>query len=207
MSKFTVGVSAALFGAAGKPCFNDERILAEVRDHDEIELVIMPEGKTHLNADDAARFDAVYLMLERADASTIDRPGRIKADCASWCGFDTIGYSRHDRSGCNGHEHTCRSAPPGGHNGLTLMLAVSHRLIEKHYLTRAGRWAENADFMGTGLTGRKLGVLGAGSIGSEILRLVVPFDMQLMACDPYVDTAHLAALNTKKVEVKELFSS
>ena len=37
MAKFTVGVSAALFGAAGKPCF-DERILAEVRDHDEIEI-------------------------------------------------------------------------------------------------------------------------------------------------------------------------
>ena len=60
--------------------------------------------------------------------------------------------------------------------------------------------------MGTGLSGRKLAVLGAGSIGSEILRLVAPFDMQLMACDPYVDIAHLSTLNTRKVEVRELFS-
>ena len=41
-----------LIRANSKPCF-DERILSEVRDHDEIEMVVMPEGKTHLDADDA----------------------------------------------------------------------------------------------------------------------------------------------------------
>ena len=30
--------------------------------------------------------------------------------------------------------------------------------------------------------------------------------MQLIACDPHVGKAHLAALNTKKVDAKELFS-
>ena len=206
MAKFTVGVSAALFGAAGKPCF-DERILAEVRDHDEIEMVVMPEGKTHLDGDDAARFDAVYLMLERADAETIDRSDRkLKLIARHGVGFDTI-----DIPGMTGLGVMVTNTPvavrrPVATMALTLMLAVSHRLIEKHHLTRAGRWAENADFMGTGLTRRKLGILGAGSIGSEILRLVAPFDMQLMACDPHVDSAHLAVLNTKKVDARELFS-
>ena len=206
MAKFTVGVSSALFGAAGKPCF-DERILAEVRDHDEIDMVVMPEGKTHLDGDDAARFDAVYLMLERADAETIDRSDRkLKLIARHGVGFDTI-----DIPGMTGLGVMVTNTPvavrrPVATMALTLMLAVSHRLIEKHHLTRAGRWAENADFMGTGLTRRKLGILGAGSIGSEILRLVAPLDMQLMACDPHVDSAHLAVLNTKKVEVRELFS-
>jgi len=206
MAKFTVGVSAALFGANRKPCF-DERILAEVCDHDEIEMVVMPEGKTHLDADDAARFDAVYLMLERADAATIDRSDRkLKLIARHGVGFDTI-----DIPGMTGLGVMVTNTPvavrrPVATMALTLMLAVSHRLIEKHHLTRAGKWTENADFMGTGLTGRKLGVLGAGSIGSEILRLVAPFDMQLMACDPYVDAAHLAVLNTKKVDARELFS-
>ena len=90
MTKFTVGVSAALFGVDGKPCF-DERILAEVLDHDEIEMVIMPEGKTYLDADDAARFDAVYLMLERADATTIESSDRkLRLIARHGVGFDTI---------------------------------------------------------------------------------------------------------------------
>ena len=206
MSKFKVGVSAALFGMDGKPCF-DERILAEVRDHDEIEMVVMPEGKTHLDAGDAARFDAVYLMLERADARAIDTPDKkLKLIARHGVGFDTIDIPGMTRLGVMVTNTPVAVRRPVATMALTLMLAVSHRLIEKHFLTRAGRWAENADFMGIGLTGRKLGVLGAGSIGSEILRLVAPFDMQLMACDPQVDIMHMAALNTKKVEVRELFS-
>ena len=206
MSKFKVGVSASLFGMDGKPCF-DERILAEVRDHDEIEMVVMPEGKTHLDAGDAARFDAVYLMLERADARAIDTPDKkLKLIARHGVGFDTIDIPGMTSLGVMVTNTPVAVRRPVATMALTLMLAVSHRLIEKHHLTRAGRWAENADFMGTGLTGRKLGVLGAGSIGSEILRLVAPFDMQLIACDPHVDAAHLAALNTKKVEARELFS-
>ena len=206
MAKFTVGVSAALFGADNKPCF-DERILAKVRDHNEIEMVVMPEGITHLDAGDAARFDAVYLMLERADAAAIDTPDRkLKLIARHGVGFDTIDISGMTELGVIVTNTPVAVRRPVATMALTLMLAVSHRLIEKHHLTRAGRWAENADFMGTGLTGRKLGILGAGSIGSEILRLAAPFDMQLIACDPYVDRAHLAALNTKKVGTRELFS-
>ena len=206
MANFTVGISAALFSADNKPCF-DERILAKVRDHDEIEMVVMPEGKTQLDASDAAHFDAVYLMLERADAATIDTLDRkLKLIARHGVGFDTIDIPGMTRLGVMVTNTPVAVRRPVATMALTLMLAVSHRLIEKHCLTRAGRWAENADFMGIGLSGRKLGVLGAGSIGSEILRLVAPFDMQLMACDPQVDIMHMAALNTKKVEVRELFS-
>ena len=118
-------------------------------------------------------------------------------------GFDNIDIPM---TGLRWSLHPVAVRRPVATMALTMMLAISHRLVEKHHLTRAGRWAENADFMGTGLSGRKLAVLGAGSIGSEILRLVAPFDMQLMACDPYVDIAHLSTLNTRKVEVRELFS-
>jgi D-3-phosphoglycerate dehydrogenase len=206
MAKFTVGVSAALFGADNKPCF-DEQLLAQVRDHVEIELVVMPEGKTHLDAGDAAHFDAVYLMLERVDAPSIDTSDRkLTLIARHGVGFDTIDIMGMTELGVMVTNTPVAVRRPVATMALTLMLAASHRLIEKHHLTRAGRWAENADFMGTGLTGQKLGILGAGSIGSEILRLVAPFDMQLMACDPHVDTAHLAALNTKKVEAREMFS-
>ena len=47
----------------------------------------------------------------------------------------------------------------------------SHRLFVKDRLTRDGRWAERVEHMGTGLTGRTLGVVGAGGIGKELLRM------------------------------------
>ena len=46
--------------------------------------------------------------------------------------------------------------------------------------------------MGTGLTGRTLGVIGAGRIGKELLRMARVFDLKLLAADPYVETLELA---------------
>ena len=54
---------------------------------------------------------------------------------------------------------------------LTFVLALAHRLMAKDRITRAGRWPERLEHMGTGLTGRTLGVIGAGRIGKELLRM------------------------------------
>ena len=104
-----------------------------MRDHDEIEMVVMPQEKTHLDADDAARFDAVYLMLERANAHTIDTPDRkLKLIARHGVGFDTI-----DIPGMTGLGVMVTNTPvavrrPVATMALTLMLAASRRLLEKH---------------------------------------------------------------------------
>ena len=41
--------------------------------------------------------------------------------------------------------------------------------------------------MGVGLTGRTLGVVGAGRIGKELLRMARTFDLKLLAADPYAE--------------------
>jgi D-3-phosphoglycerate dehydrogenase len=75
---------------------------------------------------------------------------------------------------------------------MTFLLALSHRLLAKDRLTRAGRWGDKGDFMGLGLTGRCLGLVGLGNIGREILTLARPFDLRCLAADPYA-TPELAA--------------
>jgi hypothetical protein len=42
-------------------------------------------------------------------------------------------------------------------------------------------------YMGIGVTGRTLGLIGMGNIGAEICRLVEPFDIQVVAFDPYLN--------------------
>ena len=56
---------------------------------------------------------------------------------------------------------------------LTMLFALTGRLFAKDRLTRAGRWAERTSHMGVGLIGRTLGLVGAGGIGQELLRVVV----------------------------------
>jgi imidazolonepropionase-like amidohydrolase len=76
---------------------------------------------------------------------------------------------------------------------LTLVLALSHKLLIKDRLTRAGRWAEKLKYNGQGVTGRTLGIVGLGGIGRELAALARAFDMAVVASDPAVEPAAAAA--------------
>ncbi len=89
---------------------------------------------------------------------------------------------------------------------LTFLLALAHRLFAKDRITRAGRWSERLDHMGIGLTGRTLGVIGAGRIGKELLRLAKPFDLKLLAADPYAETLELGYIGARHVALPELMA-
>ena len=72
---------------------------------------------------------------------------------------------------------------------VALMLALTTKLIVKDRISRQSPdgWRRKGSYNGVGLVGRTLGCVGMGNIGTEVLRLAKPFDMRLMAHDPYVD--------------------
>jgi D-3-phosphoglycerate dehydrogenase len=76
---------------------------------------------------------------------------------------------------------------------MTLILALTGRLLEKNRITRTPGWKGRNDAMGMGLTGRTLALIGAGGIGQEIMKLARPFFGRMIAADPYGD---VEAVNT-----------
>src|SRR6185295_10024161 len=85
-----------------------------------------------------------------------------------------------------------------------LLFALAGRLFAKDRITRAGRWLERNDLMGTGLVGRTLGIIGGGGIGQELLRVSAPFGMRRVVADPYADPASLRALGAALVPLEQL---
>lgn len=64
---------------------------------------------------------------------------------------------------------------------FAMMLALARNLLEADRLTRSGRWAKN-ELTGYLLTGKVLGVLGAGNIGSRVGSMGVAWGMDVLAC-------------------------
>jgi D-3-phosphoglycerate dehydrogenase len=79
-------------------------------------------------------------------------------------------------------------------------------MVLKDRLVRSRRWDERMDNMGRGLTGRTLGVVGAGRIGKELLRMSRVLDMRLLAADPYVNDIELGYIGVHKVDLDTLMS-
>jgi phosphoglycerate dehydrogenase-like enzyme len=71
---------------------------------------------------------------------------------------------------------------------------------------REGRWNDRTNFMGQGLTSRTIGLVGAGGVGQEILRVARPFFKRMIACDPFTDSATLAALGTERVTIESVMA-
>jgi phosphoglycerate dehydrogenase-like enzyme len=66
------------------------------------------------------------------------------------------------------------------------VLALAHRLFQKDRDVREGRWERFAN-VGVGLTGRTLGLIGVGNVGTDVVRLSEPFALRRLACDPYCE--------------------
>ncbi len=63
---------------------------------------------------------------------------------------------------------------------LALLLAVARRICEADRFVRAGRWPDEAFGLGTGLAGKRCGILGLGNIGLQIARRAEAFGMDVL---------------------------
>lgn len=64
---------------------------------------------------------------------------------------------------------------------FALMLALARRVVEADRLTRQGHWAKS-EMTGYLLTGKTLGVLGAGNIGGMVAHMGAGWGMNVLAC-------------------------
>src|SRR5579885_3685463 len=100
---------------------------------------------------------------------------------------------------------------PGGNavsvaeHTLALMLAMARSIPQANASTKSGKW-EKKKFLGTELRGKTLGVVGLGSIGKEVVRRARPFEMRIVASDPYVSSQTAADLGVQLVDLPTLYA-
>jgi D-3-phosphoglycerate dehydrogenase len=89
-------------------------------------------------------------------------------------------------------------------HAIALMLAVARQLPAADASTQAGKWEKNR-FMGVEITGKTLGIIGCGNIGSIVADRAIGLRMKVVAYDPYLSAERAVALGVEKVELDELF--
>jgi phosphoglycerate dehydrogenase-like enzyme len=199
-AKFRVGLPRDILDSRGEPAFGRAalQILDSARD---LEWEYLPKIVPAIDADHAARYDAIYVNTARvAEAAVARADCRLRVVARHGVGYDTVDVPAMTRAGVLVTNTPSSMPRPVATTALTFLLVLAGKL----FLTRSGRWHERMDNMGLGLTGRTLGVVGAGRIGRELLGMARTFDLKLLAADPQVDAIELAYLGARKVALSEL---
>jgi len=89
-------------------------------------------------------------------------------------------------------------------HAVTLMLALARQIPAADASTQAGKWEKNR-FMGVEITGKTLGVIGCGNIGSIVADRAIGLKMKVIAYDPFLSPDRALDLGVEKVELDELF--
>ncbi|MGI8526153.1 MAG: phosphoglycerate dehydrogenase [Pseudolabrys sp.] len=88
-------------------------------------------------------------------------------------------------------------------HAITLMLALARQIPQADASTQAGKWEKNR-FMGVEITGKTLGVIGCGNIGSIVADRAIGLRMKVIAFDPFLSPERALDIGVEKVELDEL---
>jgi D-3-phosphoglycerate dehydrogenase len=88
-------------------------------------------------------------------------------------------------------------------HAIALMFALARQLPEADASTQAGKWEKNR-FMGVEVTGKTLGLIGAGNIGSIVADRALGLRMKVVAFDPFLSPERAIDMGVEKVELDQL---
>src|SRR6201990_198492 len=88
-------------------------------------------------------------------------------------------------------------------HAIAMMFALARQIPEASASTKSGKWEKNR-FMGVELTGKTLGLIGCGNIGSIVADRAQGLHMKVLAYDPFLSADKAESIHVEKVELEEL---
>ncbi|MEQ8827045.1 MAG: phosphoglycerate dehydrogenase, partial [Parvibaculum sp.] len=88
-------------------------------------------------------------------------------------------------------------------HAIAMMLSLARDIPQANASTHAGKW-EKSKFMGVEVTGKVLGVIGCGNIGSIVADRGLGLRMKVIAFDPFLTPERAQDMGVEKVELEDL---
>lgn len=90
-------------------------------------------------------------------------------------------------------------------HAIAMIMALARQIPQANSRTQAGEWPKK-DFMGVEVTGKTLGLIGAGNIGSIVASRALGLKMKVIAYDPFLTEDRAIELGIEKVDLDTLLS-
>lgn len=157
-------------------------------------------------------YDIVVVGLGNIfDKDVLDRATQLKIIATATTGLDHIDVEYAKKRGIRvlslrGEEEFLRTISGTAELAWGLILDLLRGVSSAAEAVKRYEW-NREQFCGHSLTGKVLGIVGLGRLGSMVARYGQAFGMKVIAYDPYVDPTVFQAHNVKMVSFAELLSA
>ena len=135
----------------------------------------------------------------------LDAAPRLKVVGRAGIGVDNVDVTSATARGVVVMNTPFGNAITTAEHAIAMMFALARQIPEASASTKAGKWEKNR-FMGVELTGKTLGLVGCGNIGSIVADRANGLRMKVVAYDPFLSEKRALELGVEKVELDALIA-
>ena len=135
----------------------------------------------------------------------LDAAPHLKVVGRAGIGVDNVDIPEATRRGVVVMNTPFGNAVTTAEHAITMILSLARQIPAANESTQAGKW-EKSRFMGTEITGKRLGIIGCGNIGAIVADRAQGLKMRVMGYDPYLTPENATRLGIEKVELDDLLA-
>jgi len=141
----------------------------------------------------------------KVTAALLDQAPRLKVVGRAGIGVDNVDIPAATARGVVVMNTPFGNSITTAEHAIALMFALARQLPEADASTQAGKWEKNR-FMGVEVTGKTLGLIGAGNIGSIVAARAVGLRMKVVAFDPFLTPERAVEMGVEKADLDTLLA-
>ncbi|HEY7296759.1 MAG TPA: phosphoglycerate dehydrogenase [Xanthobacteraceae bacterium] len=172
-----------------------------------IDTVFQPKlgGDKEKLAEIIGDFDGLAIRsATKVTAKLLERASKLRVVGRAGIGVDNVDIPAATARGVIVMNTPFGNSITTAEHAVTLMLALARQIPQADASTQAGKWEKNR-FMGVEITGKTLGIIGCGNIGSIVADRAHGLRMKVIAYDPFLSAERARDLGVEKIELAELF--
>ena len=152
-------------------------------------------------------FDGLAIRSStKVTAELLEHADNLKVVGRAGIGVDNVDVPACTRRGIVVMNTPLGNAITTAEHAMAMMLALARHIPQANISTHQGKW-EKSRFMGVELTGKLLGLIGAGNIGSIVASKAIGYGLHVQAYDPYLTEERADRLGVRKVDLDTLLAS
>ncbi len=141
----------------------------------------------------------------KADKEVLAAAKKLKVIGRAGIGVDNIDVPAATQAGVVVMNTPFGNSITTAEHAIAMMFALARQLPQADQSTQAGKWEKNR-FMGVELSGKTLGIIGCGNIGSIVADRALGLRMKVIAYDPFLSPERAVEIGVEKVELDDLLA-